>query len=49
MEIPLIVDEAKAYGCGLVQITASDMGAYLYHNFGFQEHHKFLQYKIEIE
>lgn len=45
----LIVDEAKAYGCGLVQITASDMGAYLYHSFGFQKHHKFMQYKIEIE
>jgi len=44
----LIVDEAKAYGCGLVQITASDVGAYLYHDFGFQEYHKFLQYKIEI-
>ena len=45
----LIVDEAKSHGCGLVQITASDVGVYLYHNFGFQEHHKFMQYKIEIK
>jgi len=43
----LVVDEAKEYGCGLVQITASDMGMHLYHNFGFQEHHKFMRYKLK--
>ena len=30
-----VVDEARAYGCGTVQITASDMGVFLYMDFGF--------------
>ena len=30
-----VVNEAKEYGCGTVQITASDMGVKLYTDFGF--------------
>ena len=30
-----VVNEAKEYGCGTVQITASDMGVLLYTDFGF--------------
>lgn len=30
-----VVEEARAYGCGTVQITASDMGVLLYTDFGF--------------
>ena len=41
-----VVEEARAYGCGLVQITASDMGVLLYTDFGFVKHGKFMQYKI---
>ncbi|MBR6185378.1 MAG: GNAT family N-acetyltransferase [Clostridia bacterium] len=41
-----VVDEAKAYGCGTVQITASDMGAALYSDFGFIKNGNFMQYKL---
>ncbi len=30
-----VVEEAREYGCGCVQITASDMGVLLYTDFGF--------------
>ena len=30
-----VVEEARAHGCGTVQITASDMGVLLYTAFGF--------------
>ena len=30
-----VVEEARAYGCGTVHITASDMGVLLYTDFGF--------------
>lgn len=39
-----VVDEARAYGCGSVQITASDMGVYLYMDFGFVKNGNFMQY-----
>lgn len=29
-----VVNEARAFGCGTVQITASDMGVKLYSDFG---------------
>ena len=32
-----VVDEARNYGCGTVQITASDMGVFLYMDFSFIE------------
>ena len=42
-----VVEEARAYGCGTVQITASDMGAILYTNFGFVKNDNFMQYKLQ--
>lgn len=41
-----IVNEAKEYGCGVVQITASDMGVLLYTDFGFKKNGNFMQYKL---
>ena len=41
-----VVDEAKKYGCGCVQITASDMGVLLYTDFGFEKNGNFMQYKL---
>lgn len=39
-----VINEAKEYGCGTVQITASDMGVLLYTNFGFRKNGNFMQY-----
>ena len=41
-----VVEEAKARGCGAVQITASDMGVYLYERYGFTRNSNFMQYKL---
>lgn len=41
-----VVDEARNYGCGTVQITASDMGVMLYTDFGFVKNGNFMQYKL---
>lgn len=41
-----VVKEAKDYGCGTVQITASDMGVKLYTDFGFVHNENFMQYKL---
>ena len=41
-----VVEEARSYGCGAVQITASDMGVLLYTNFGFVKNGNFMQYKL---
>jgi GNAT superfamily N-acetyltransferase len=41
-----VVDEARQYGCGTVQITASDMGVLLYTNFGFVKNGNFMQYRL---
>lgn len=41
-----VVDEARSYGCGTVQITASDMGVLLYTDFGFVKNGNFMQYKL---
>jgi GNAT superfamily N-acetyltransferase len=41
-----VVDEARQYGCGTVQITASDMGVLLYTDFGFVKNGNFMQYKL---
>ena len=41
-----VVEEARSYGCGAVQITASDMGVLLYSNFGFKKNGNFMQYKL---
>ena len=44
--LSLVVEEARAYGCGAVQITASDMGVLLYTAFGFRKNGNFMQYKL---
>ena len=44
--LSLVVEEARAYGCGTVQITASDMGVLLYTDFGFVKNENFMQYKF---
>ena len=41
-----IVNEAKQYGCGTIQITASDMRVKLYTDFGFEHNGNFMQYKL---
>lgn len=41
-----VVKEAKVYGCGTVQITASDMGVKLYTAYGFEHNQNFMQYKL---
>ncbi|MDD6291688.1 MAG: GNAT family N-acetyltransferase [Lachnospiraceae bacterium] len=41
-----VVNDAKEYGCGTVQITASDMGVKLYRDFGFVHNGNFMQYKL---
>lgn len=35
------VNEAREYGCGVIQITASDMGVELYTDFGFVHNRHF--------
>ena len=42
----LLVRKAKEYGCGTIQITASDMGVKLYSSYGFVHNGNFMQYKI---
>ena len=41
-----VVEEAREYGCGSVQITASDLGVLLYTDFGFVKNGNFMQYKF---
>jgi GNAT superfamily N-acetyltransferase len=41
-----VIDEARQYGCGTIQITASDMGVLLYTDFGFVKNGNFMQYKL---
>lgn len=41
-----VVEEARTYGCGTVQITASDMGVLLYTDFGFVKNGNFMQYNL---
>ena len=42
-----VVEEARVYGCGSVQITASVMGVLLYTAFGFVKNKNFMQYRID--
>ncbi len=44
--LSLVVEEARNYGCGTVQITASNMGVLLYSNFGFEKNGNFMQYRL---
>lgn len=41
-----VVNDARDYGCGTIQITASDMGVKLYTDFGFIHNGNFMQYKL---
>lgn len=41
-----IVEEAREYGCGTIQITASDLGVKLYTDYGFVNNDNFMQYKL---
>ena len=41
-----VIDDARKYGCGTIQITASDMGVKLYTDFGFVHNGNFMQYKL---
>ena len=41
-----VVEEARDYGCGTVQITASDMGVKLYTAYGFVHNGNFMHYKL---
>lgn len=41
-----VINEAKKYGCGTVQITASNMGVLLYSDFGFVKNGNFMEYKL---
>lgn len=42
----LVADEARAYGCAVIHLTASDMGVPLYQSFGFENNSNFFQYKL---
>lgn len=46
MRINQLKEEVRKYGCGTVQITASDMGVLLYTDFGSVKNGNFMQYKI---
>ena len=41
-----VVEEARNYGCGTIQITASDMGVNLYTAYGLVHNSNFMQYKL---
>ncbi|MCR5002399.1 MAG: GNAT family N-acetyltransferase [Lachnospiraceae bacterium] len=41
-----VIEEAENYGCGTVQITASDMGVKLYTAYGFVHNGNFMHYKL---
>lgn len=41
-----VISEAREYGCGAVQITASDMGVRLYTAYGFTRNENFMQYRL---
>lgn len=42
----MIVNEAREYDCGAIQITASNMGVLLYTDFGFEKNNNFMQYNL---
>ena len=44
--LKISIEDAKEYGCGTIQITASDMGVKLYTDFGFVHNGNFMQYKL---
>lgn len=42
-----VVNEAKNYGCAMIQITASNMGVLLYTDYGFKKNNNFMYYNFE--
>ena len=38
-----VIEEARVYGCGTVQVTASATGSLLYADYGFEKSEKFMQ------
>ena len=44
--LDLVIEEARACGCGSVQITASDMGVKLYTAYGFRHNGNFMMYDL---
>lgn len=44
--LSLVVNDARKYGCGVIQITASDIGVKLYTDFGFVHNDNFMYYKL---
>ena len=42
----LIIDEAKEYGCGIIQITPSKAGACFYESCGFKRYTNYYRYKL---
>jgi len=41
-----VVREARAHGCGAVQVTAADMGVLLYTSYGFRKNENFMYYPL---
>lgn len=41
-----VIDEARQQECGIIQITASDIGVKLYTAYGFVHNGNFMQYKL---
>lgn len=41
-----LTEQAREYGCHVIQITASDMGVLLYTDFGFVKSENFMQYTL---
>ena len=41
-----VIKEARAYGCGAVHITASDMGVKLYTAYGFKHNGNIMMYNL---
>lgn len=44
--IDRVIEEAREYGCGVVQITGSNAGVKLYTAYGFEHNNNFMQYKL---
>lgn len=45
--LDLIIGIAKENGCGIIHITASNMGVKLYEAYGFSHNNNFMQYFIK--
>ena len=41
-----IINEAKLSNCNVVQLKASDMGVFLYENYGFKKNENFMYYEL---